>query len=74
MWFLLRAVAIVAVIAFLSPYRGGAERETARLAAEAPERILAQVPPDARERAVAAAAEAALRGALAPVPPSPGSR
>lgn len=77
MWFLLRAVAVIAVIAFLSPHRGGAEREAARLAAEAPARVAAQLPEGAREAALAEAGRAvaqalpttgSLRGALAPAP------
>ena len=78
MWFVLRAVVVIALIAFFSPERGGAEREAVRLAEAgahraAPAQRAAGLPEPIRERAVAEAgralahgAEAALRGALAP--------
>jgi hypothetical protein len=80
MWFLLRAVVVIAVIAYLSPQRGAAEREAARFGAEAPVKALAQVQERVQERAreavlaeagrtLAGAAEGGLRGALAPAQP-----
>lgn len=75
MWFVLRAVAVIAVIAFLSPQRDGAERETARAAREAEARLPAKLPaatdlaaglPEAvRERIVAEAGRAVAQGAEA---------
>jgi hypothetical protein len=71
---------VIAVIAFLSPYRGGAEREASRLAEEAqarlpaPAQAAAHLPEAVRERvaveagrALAQGAEAALRGPLPPI-------
>lgn len=75
MWFVLRAVVVIAAIAFFSPYRGEAEqeasREAGRLAAEAqarlpsPAQVAAGLPDPVRERLAAEAGRALTQGAEA---------